>query len=220
MPARYTPSMDRRETAPSPERNKQAILEVLARVLPASGLVLEIGSGTGQHVAHFAKALPALTFQPSEVDAARHASIAAWIAHESLANVRPPIAFEVTQLPWPVRAADAIVCINVIHISPWEATAALMRGAGEILPPGGVLVTYGPYGRDGRHTAPSNEEFDASLKARDPSWGVRDLEVAAAAAKKEGLELEEVVAMPANNFTVVFRRGHSREDGRVRSCPK
>jgi len=176
-------------------------------VLPAAGLVLEIGSGTGQHVAHFARALPDFVFQPSEMDRERHASIAAWIAHEKLANVRPPLAFDVTQLPWPVRAADAIVCINVIHISPWEATAALMRGAGEILPPGGVLVTYGPYRRDGRHTAPSNEEFDASLKARDPSWGVRDLEVAAAAAKKEGLELEEVVAMPANNFTVVFRKG-------------
>jgi len=182
-------------------------------VLPAAGLVLEIGSGTGQHVAHFARALPDFVFQPSEMDRERHASIAAWIAHEKLANVRPPLAFDVTQLPWPVRAADAIVCINVIHISPWEATAALMRGAGEILPPGGVLVTYGPYRRDGRHTAPSNEEFDASLKARDSSWGVRDLEAVAAVAKKEGLELEEVVAMPANNFTVVFRRGHSREDG-------
>ena len=206
MPARYTPSMDRRETAPSPERNKQAILEVLARVLPASGLVLEIGSGTGQHVAHFAKALPALTFQPSEVDAARHASIAAWIAHEALANVRPPIAFEVTQLPWPVRAADAIACINVIHISPWEATLALMRGAGEVLRPGGVLATYGPYLREGRHTAPSNEAFDAWLKERDPRFGVRDMGEVAAAAKAAGLAMEEAVPMPANNFVLVFRR--------------
>ena len=195
-----------RETSAPAERNKQAILEVLARVLPASGLVLEIGSGTGQHVAHFAKALPALTFQPSEVDAARHASIAAWIAHESLANVRPPIAFEVTQLPWPVRAADAIVCINVIHISPWEATLALMRGAGEVLRPGGVLVTYGPYLREGRHTAPSNEAFDAWLKERDPRFGVRDMGEVAAAAKAAGLAMEEAVPMPANNFVLVFRR--------------
>src|SRR5262252_7292166 len=126
--------MDARETAPSSERNKQPILEVLTRVLPPTGLVLEIGSGTGQHVAHFAKALPALTFQPTEMDTERHGSIAAWIAHESLTNVRPPLAFDVTRLPWPVRAADAIVCINVIHISPWEATLALMKGAGEILP--------------------------------------------------------------------------------------
>ncbi len=194
------------ETAPSAERNKQPILDVLARVLPPTGVVLEIGSGTGQHVAHFARALPGLVFQPSEMDAERHASIAAWIAHEKLANVRPPIAFDVTRLPWPVREADAIVCINVIHISPWEATLALMRGAGEILPAGGVLVTYGPYRREGRHSAPSNEAYDADLKSRDARWGVRDLEKVAAAAKAEGLELEEVVGMPANNFTVVFRR--------------
>ena len=196
---------DLRETAPSPERNKQPILEVLARVLPSSGVALEIGSGTGQHVAHFAKALPKLTFQPSEMDAERHASIAAWIAHEQLANVRPPIAFDVSRLPWPVKAADAIVCINVIHISPWEATLALMRGAGEVLRPGGVLVTYGPYRRDGHHTAPSNEEFDAWLKARDPRFGVRDMEEVIAVAKGAGLASKEAVAMPANNFTLVFR---------------
>ena len=199
--------MDTREIAPSPERNKQPILEVLARVLPPTGLVLEIGSGTGQHVTHFAKALPGLTFQPSEVDGERHASIAAWIRHENLANVRPPLAFDVTRLPWPVRAADAIVCINVIHISPWEATLALMRGAGEILPAGGVLVTYGPYKREGRQTAPSNAAFDASLKSRDPSWGVRDLEAVAAEAQAQGLELEEMAATPANNFALVFRKG-------------
>ncbi len=206
--------MDARETAPSAERNKQPILEVLARVLPPEGLVLEIGSGTGQHVAHFAKALPKLVFQPSEMDESRHASIAAWVRHEGLANVHPPLAFDVTRLPWPVREANAIVCINVIHISPWEVTLALMRGAGEILPPGGVLVTYGPYRRGGRHTAPSNEAFDASLKARDPRWGVRDMEEVAAVAKAEGMELEEVVEMPANNFVLVFRTLalHSREE--------
>ena len=198
--------MDLRETAPSAERNKQPILEVISRVLPSSGLVLEIGSGTGQHVAHFARALPNLVFQPSEMDGARHASIEAWIRHEKLANVRPPIAFDLTRLPWPVGAADAIVCINVIHISPWEATLGLMRGAGEILPAGGVLVTYGPYRREGRHTAPSNEAFDASLKARDARWGVRDMEEVASVAEAEGLELEEAVAMPANNFILVFRR--------------
>ena len=195
---------DARDTAPSAERNKQPILEVLRRVLPADGLVLEIGSGTGQHVAHFAQALPHLTFQPSEMETARHASIAAW--SRELPNVRAPLAFDVTRLPWPVRAADAVVCINVIHISPWEATRALMKGAGEVLPAGGVLVTYGPYRRGGAHTAPSNEAFDASLKSRDPRWGVRDLETVADVAKENGLELEETIAMPANNFTVVFRR--------------
>jgi SAM-dependent methyltransferase len=199
--------VDERETAPSAERNKQPILEVLTRVLPARGNVLEIGSGTGQHVAHFAKALPGLVFQPGEMDEGRHASIAAWVRHEKLANVKPPLAFDLARLPWPVREADAIVCINVIHISPWEATLGLMRGAGELLPPGGVLVTYGPYRRGGAHTAPSNETFDAWLKERDPRWGVRDMEEVAAVAREAGLELEEVVPMPANNFTLVFRRG-------------
>ncbi|HLX22692.1 MAG TPA: DUF938 domain-containing protein [Usitatibacter sp.] len=198
--------MDARETAAPAERNKDAILDVLRRVLPSSGVVLEIGSGTGQHVAHFARALHGLAFQPSEMDVAKHASIAAWIDHEKLANVRAPVAFDLCRFPWPVRSADAIVCINVIHISPWEATLALMRGAGEILRPGGVLVTYGPYRRDGAHTAPSNETFDAWLKERDPRFGVRDLEEVAAAAKAEGLELDEAVPMPANNLTVVFRR--------------
>lgn len=195
-----------KETAPSAERNKGPILDVLARVLPARGTVLEIGSGTGQHVTHFAKALPALTFQPSEMDPARHASIAAWIRDEGLRNVKPPLAFDVATPPWPVREADAIVCINVIHISPWEATVGLMRGAGEVLPVGGVLVTYGPYKRGGVHTAPSNEEFDASLRSRDPRWGVRDLDEVAAVAQTAGLSLVEIVSMPANNLTLVFRR--------------
>jgi len=196
--------MDERDTAPSAERNKGPILEVARRVLPARGLVLEIGSGTGQHVAHFAAALPSLGFQPSEPDAARHASIRAWT--RELENVRPPIELDVTRLPWPVEAADAIVCINVIHISPWRTTLALMDGAGGLLPSGGVLVTYGPYRRGGRHTAPSNEEFDASLKSRNPEWGVRDMEEVEAAADRAGLRFEETVGMPANNFMLVFRR--------------
>jgi len=198
--------MDPRETAPSAERNKQPILEVLARVLPPRGLVLEIGSGTGQHVAHFAAALPALTFQPSEMDVARHASIEAWTAASELANAKPPLVIDVTQLPWPVPAADAIVCINVIHISPWEATLALMAGAARILPGGGVLVTYGPYTRSGVHTAPSNEAFDASLRARNPLWGVRDIDALIEVADNEGFVLEEAVPMPANNFTLVWRK--------------
>jgi SAM-dependent methyltransferase len=198
--------MDARETAPSPERNKQAILEVLARVLPSRGLVLEIGSGTGQHVAHFAKALPTVTFQPSEMDVERHASIEAWAAAARLSNVKPPLAFDVTQRPWPVSAADAVVCINVIHISPWEATLALMAGAGSILPADGVLVTYGPYMRCGAHTSQSNEAFDAGLRARNPLWGVRDIDKLAEVAGNEGLALEQAVPMPANNFTLVWRK--------------
>jgi SAM-dependent methyltransferase len=198
--------MDSRETAPSAERNRQPILEVLARVLPPRGLVLEIGSGTGQHVTHFARSLPALTFQPSEVDVARHASIEAWVAEGQLSNVKPPLAFDVMKHPWPLSAADAIVCINVIHISPWEATLALMAGAGRILPAGGVLVTYGPYMRAGAHTSPSNEAFDASLRARNARWGVRDIDKVAEVAMNEGLALAEAVPMPANNFTLVWRK--------------
>jgi SAM-dependent methyltransferase len=205
--------MDARETAPSPERNKQPILEVLARVLPPRGLVLEIGSGTGQHVAHFAKALPALTFQPSEMDVERHASIEAWAAAGNLSNVKPPLAIDVTKRPWPVSAADAVVCINVIHISPWEATLALMAGAGRILPAGGVLVTYGPYMRGGAHTSQSNEAFDASLRARNPLWGVRDIDKVAEVAGNEGLALEEAVPMPANNFTLVWRKSNGAFPG-------
>jgi hypothetical protein len=200
--------MDSRETAPSAERNKQPILEVLARVLPPRGLVLEIGSGTGQHVTHFARFLPALTFQPSEMDVARHASIEAWVAEGKLSNVKPPLAIDVTKHPWPLSAADAVVCINVIHIAPWEATIALMAGAGRILPAGGVLVTYGPYMRAGVHTSQSNEAFDASLRARNALWGVRDIDKVAEVASHEGLALEEAVPMPANNFTMVWRKSN------------
>lgn len=202
--------MDARETAPSPERNKQPILEVLARVLPPRGHVLEIGSGTGQHIAHFARALPLLTFQPSEMDAERHASIAAWVAAGNLSNVKPPLAIDVTQRPWPVVAADAVVCINVIHIAPWEATLALMAGAGTLLLAGGVLVTYGPYMRGGAHTSQSNAAFDASLRARNPAWGVRDIDKLAEVAAAEGLALQEAIPMPANNFTLVWRAMNGR----------
>ena len=197
---------DEREIAPSAERNKGPILEVMRRVLPARGLVLEIGSGTGQHVAHFAAALPSLVFQPSEADSSKHASIRAWARDPGLPNVRPPIALDVTRFPWPIDAADSIICINVIHISPWAATLALMRGAGAILPAEGALVTYGPYRRGGHHTAPSNEEFDESLRSRNSEWGVRDMEEVESAANRAGLRLAEAVAMPANNFTLVFRR--------------
>jgi SAM-dependent methyltransferase len=202
----YYGRMDTRETTPSPERNKQPILDVIARVLPPRGLVLEIGSGTGQHVAHFAKALPALTFQPSEIDVQRHASIKAWVIAGGLPNVRPPLAFDVTTIPWPVATVDAVVCINVIHISPWEATLGLMAGAARILPAGGVLITYGPYMRGGAHTSQSNEAFDASLRARNPLWGVRDVDKLTAVAGEEGIVLEETVPMPANNFTLVWRK--------------
>jgi SAM-dependent methyltransferase len=190
----------------SAERNKGPILAVLERTLPRAGLVLEIGSGTGQHVAHFAKALPALTWQPSDPDAAFRESVAEWIARERLENVRAPVDLDVLKRPWSVAGADAIVCINMIHVAPWAATEALLAGARDVLTPGGVLFLYGPYRRFGRHTAPSNEAFDAQLRAHDPAWGVRDLEAVAELAGAAGFELADVVEMPANNFGVIFRK--------------
>jgi len=195
-----------RLVAPAAERNKEPILAVLRRALPRQGAVLEIASGTGQHVAHFARALPDLLWWPSEPDAAMHGSIAAWIAHEGLTNVRPPVALDVGTAPWPIERADAVVCINMIHIAPWQATLDLMRGASRVLPPGGVLVLYGPYRRGGEHTAPSNAAFDAQLRRSDAQWGVRDLEAVADAAKAHGLALAEIVPMPANNFVLVLRK--------------
>jgi len=201
------PADGERLIAPAAERNKEPILAVLWRVLPQHGEILEIASGTGQHVAHFARALPGLQWQPSDPDVTMHGSILAWIAHASLTNVRPPLALDVGAAPWPVDRADAVVCINMIHIAPWQATLDLMQGAGRVLPPGGVLVLYGPYRRSGEHTAPSNAAFDAQLRRSDPQWGVRDIEAVTGAAEAHRLALAEIVPMPANNFTLVLRKG-------------
>ncbi|KVU46965.1 SAM-dependent methyltransferase [Burkholderia ubonensis] len=198
------PSM--RLSAPAAERNRGPILEVLRRVLPARGDVLEIASGTGQHVVHFAAGLPGLHWRPSDPDAQARRSIAAWIAQAGLSNVDAPLAFDVRDASWPFAALDAIVCINMIHIAPWACAEALFAGASRVLRPGGVLVLYGPYRREGRHTAPSNAAFDAQLRSRDPSWGVRDLETVVALGLDRGLDCIEVVEMPANNLSVVFRR--------------
>lgn len=198
--------MDQRRHAPAAERNKQPILDVLRRVLPASGTVLEVASGTGQHVAHFAAALPALTWQPSDRTDQEFASIVAWCASAGASNARPPIVLDVTREPWPLATVDAIFCANMIHIAPWQACLGLLRGAGRHLAPGAPLVLYGPFRIGGEHTAPSNAAFDADLRARDPAWGVRDLDEVARVAASHGLELEERVAMPANNLTVILRR--------------
>lgn len=192
--------------AESAERNKGPILEVLKRVLPCEGLVLEIASGTGQHAVHFAAALPRVAWQPSDVDASLRDSVSSWVRASGLANVRDPVALDVTRRPWPVAAADAVVCINMIHIAPWEAALALLKGAASILREGGVLYLYGPYRRRGAHTAPSNERFDAELRSRDPRWGVRDLEAVVDVARANGLALREVAEMPANNLSVVFEK--------------
>jgi hypothetical protein len=197
---------DARLYAPATQRNRDVILDVLRRTLPATGLVLEIASGSGEHAIHFAQALPKLTFQPTDPTQEALASIAAWMAETKIANVRPPLRLDVTQHTWPLAAADAVLCINMIHISPWAATLALMRGAATILPAGAPLYLYGPYRRDGAHTAPSNADFDASLRARDPAWGVRDLEAVADAARAAGFTAPAITPMPANNLSLVFRR--------------
>lgn len=198
--------MTGRGFTPAGERNKGPILAVLERVLPPAGLVLEIASGAGQHVVHFAAALPALEWQPSEADERLLGVLEANIATAALDNVRVPIALDVHERPWPVSRADAVVCINMIHIAPWSAAEGLIAGAGETLSGGGALYLYGPFRRDGRHTAPSNAAFDEDLRARDPAWGVRDLEAVEALAYAAGMTLAEVVPMPANNLSVIFRR--------------
>jgi SAM-dependent methyltransferase len=195
-----------RRTSPSAARNRDPILDVLRRVLPASGLVLEIASGTGEHAVHFAANLPGVEWQPSDPDADSRRSIAAWRAGAGLRNLREPLALDAAAADWPVERADGIVCINMLHISPWEATVGLMTGAGRRLPPGGPLVIYGPFRQPGVATAPSNEAFDDSLRARNAAWGLRDTAEVAALAAAHGLDLVEIVAMPANNLTLVIQR--------------
>jgi SAM-dependent methyltransferase len=203
---RYGEQLTDKLDSPAAERNKQPIVEVIAPRLPAGGTVLEIASGTGQHIVHFARAMPALTWQPTEPDADLLAAVTRRVGAAALANLRAPLRLDVLEPEWSVRSADAIVCINMIHIAPWAATEALMSGAARILARGSRLFLYGPYRREGRHTAPSNENFDRSLRARDPAWGVRDLEDVTRCARRCGFECADVVSMPANNFTVVFAR--------------
>jgi hypothetical protein len=191
---------------PAAERNKGPILDVLARVLPRRGVVLEIASGTGQHVIQFAKALSGLTWQPSDPDAELRESIALRIGEEQLTNVNLPIDLDVTRLPWPLQAADAVVCINMIHVAPWSATLALLEGTQALLQTELVLFLYGPYRRFGQHTSKSNEQFDTDLRAHDPEWGLRDLEAVSEAAAASGFVLAEIVEMPANNFGLIFKR--------------
>lgn len=203
--------MDARLSAPATQRNREPILAVLRRVLPASGALLEIASGTGEHAVFFAAQLPERVYQPSDPDPAHRASIAAWSAEAGLAQLRAPLALDVTSPSWETSAgvpADlaAILCINMVHIAPWSATLGLLRGAGAALAAGRVLYLYGPYRRGGRHTAASNEAFDRSLRAQHREWGVRDLEALTAAADAAGFALETVVEMPANNLSVILRR--------------
>jgi SAM-dependent methyltransferase len=195
-----------KRSSPAAERNREPIAEVLREVLPPQGTVLEVASGTGEHIVHFAQAFPALRWQPSDPDPEAVTSIEAWAADSRAANLLPPVYLDAASSTWPVHAADAVLCINMIHISPWGATKGLMRGVAGLLAPGAPLVLYGPYRRAGVATAASNEAFDASLRSRNPEWGLRDLDAVTAEAAAQGLDLDRVREMPANNLAVVLRR--------------
>ncbi len=197
---------DPRRSAPAALRNREPILDVLREVLPTTGSVLELASGSGEHVVHFARALPALDWRPSDPDGNARRSIAAWSEAEGLPNILPPAAIDASAADWPVDRADAVLCINMVHISPWMATEGLMRGAGRILPAGAPLYLYGPYRRADRPLEPSNWAFDEDLRRRDPRWGLRQLDDVAACADSFGLDLDGVIEMPANNLSVIFRK--------------
>ena len=199
---------DARRYAPSAARNRDVILKTLSRHLPEQGHVLEIASGSGEHITHFAGAHPRLTFQPSDPDPDSQASIDAWSRHLGLTNVAPAILADTTTSISVPHAVDVVICINMIHIAPWTATVGLMRNAANLLPMSGLLYLYRPYRRGGIHTAPSNAAFDDDLRARNPEWGVRDLDVVAALAGDHGFSAPVVEDMPANNLaSSLFRVG-------------
>ena len=205
-------SFDVRRHAPATQRNREPILEILSRILPTRGRVLELASGTGEHAVWFAQYLRPLVWQPSDPDPDMRRSIAAHAAVVRLESLLEPLDIDVTRPDWPTEPPDAMVCINLIHISPWAAAVGLMAGAQRLLPAGGPLFLYGPFMRDGRHTAESNAAFDQALRSQNPEWGLRDLADVTALAGRHGLSLDEVVDMPANNLSVVFRREASPQD--------
>jgi SAM-dependent methyltransferase len=196
---------DPRLYRPHVARNREPIRDVLKRVLPQRGLVLEIASGSGEHAAYFAKELPSLMWQPTDPDPRALASIAAHRDDAGTSNLLAPSRLDVTSARWPLDHADAVMCNNMIHISPWAASEGLMAGAGRMLSAGGILYLYGPYKIGGRHTAPSNQEFDAYLRNQNAAWGIRDLDEVTALAKNHNFALVETVEMPANNLSVIFR---------------
>lgn len=193
--------------APATERNREPIAAILAEELPARGTLLEIAAGSGEHAVFFARLFPGLTWQPTDPDPEALSSIAAWRDEEGPANLAAPLLLDASGTDWPISAADAMLCINMIHISPWAATEGLFAGAGRLLSAGAPLVIYGPFLEEGVETAPSNLAFDASLRSRDPAWGLRDLAQVDGVAARAGLARARRVAMPANNLTLVYRRG-------------
>jgi len=201
-----TDQPDARLSSPVVLRNRAPILDILRNLLPAQGVILEVASGSGEHITYLAELLPALEWQPSDPSPTARASIAAWTAADRLTNVRPPLDLDASALPWPVSAADAILAINMVHISPWAATQGLLHEAARLLPPGGLLYLYGPFIQAGIPLAPSNAAFDADLRDRNVAWGLRDLGTVEAAAAESGLQIEAVLPMPANNLSVIVRR--------------
>jgi hypothetical protein len=197
---------DHRQYAPATLRNREFILDVLRDVLPKRGVILEIASGSGEHVVQFANGFPSLVFQPSDVAPEALESVAAWVKATGVTNVRAPVVLDASKSPWPIASADGIICINMVHISPWEATLGLIKGAAAILAPTSPFYLYGPYKREGFATAPNNQAFDRSLRDRNPNWGLRDLEAVAAMGRSVGFSVPVVTEMPANNLSVVFRR--------------
>jgi SAM-dependent methyltransferase len=191
---------------PHVARNREAILQVLRRVLPSQGLVLEVASGSGEHAAYFAERLPSLIWHPSELDPRSLASIAAHRTAADTPNLLPPVCLDATSEQWPVESVDALVCINMIHISPWAVSEGLMAGARRALRMGGIIYLYGPYKIDGRHTAQSNKEFDAWLRTQNAQWGVRDFADIKDLAARNDFVLIETVPMPANNMSIIFKR--------------
>ena len=179
---------------------------MLRRVLPAQGDVVEVASGTGQHIVHFAQELPNLMWQPTDPDSKARETITTRVSRSGLSNLNSVLLLDVQNTPWPVRRADALVCINMVHISPWAATEALFKNARDHLAAGCVLYLYGPYQRADYEIAPSNEAFDAALRAQNPAWGLRYLEVVVRTAGDCGFNLEETIEMPANNLSLIFRR--------------
>ena len=195
-----------RRSAPAALRNREPIAEVLREWLPERGLILEIASGTGEHAIHFARTFPELEWQPSDVHPAALESIAAWREQEQLPNLRPPLVLDASAAEWPIQSADAMLSINMVHISPWASSLGLIAGAARVLTPGGALIMYGPWLKDDIPTAPSNVEFDADLRRRDPQWGLRRVEDFAAAAAQDGFALVDIRMMPANNMMLLLRR--------------
>lgn len=197
---------DHRRSAPHVSRNAGPIADVLRDILPERGLILEVASGSGEHALHFAREFPKLLWQPSDPEPAALRSIEAWRAEAGLFNLLPAVSLDARAADWPVAQADAVLAINMVHISPWAATLGLLRGAERLLAPGAPLYLYGAYRQEGVETAPSNEAFDESLRERNPEWGLREVEAVLAEGEERGFALDRIIEMPANNLSVILRK--------------